>query len=112
MRTTFSTPVTPTRERLTWVEGRRAWTSLPRRVAGSFMGRLTIPTRRPRPGSYPRWTDVDRLPCRARQIAQVVVLWPESAARPVVLPPHGQPLAVLPAAPPQLDCPLHTAPGG
>src|SRR4051812_8468988 len=29
MRITFSTPVTPTRDRLTWVEGRRAWTSAP-----------------------------------------------------------------------------------
>src|SRR5215217_3416176 len=33
----FSTPVTPTRERLTLVLGRRAWTSLPRSAAGSFM---------------------------------------------------------------------------
>src|SRR5829696_41716 len=34
---TFSTPVTPTRERLTWVVGRRAWTSLPRTAVGSFI---------------------------------------------------------------------------
>ena len=33
----FSTPVTPTRERLTSVLGRRAWTSLPRSAVGSFM---------------------------------------------------------------------------
>src|SRR5215208_2918428 len=100
MRTTFSTPVTPTRERLTWVEGRRAWTSLPRSVAGSFMGLWTIPTRRQRPGSYARWTFVQRLSCKTRQNAQVVVLWPESAVCPVVLPPPGQPLAVLPRPPP------------
>src|SRR3954469_24725417 len=29
MRITFSTPLTPTRDRLTCVEGRRAWTSAP-----------------------------------------------------------------------------------
>src|SRR5918995_5924895 len=37
---TFSTPVTPTRERLTYVDGLRAWTSAPRRVAGSVIGRI------------------------------------------------------------------------
>src|SRR5215211_8308754 len=61
MRMTFSTPVTPTRERLRWVEGRRAWTSLPRSVSGSVIAVWTIPT------------------MRARQITQVVVLWLESA---------------------------------
>ena len=28
IRITFSTPVTPTRERLSWTDGRRAWTSV------------------------------------------------------------------------------------
>ena len=28
IRITFSTPVTPTRERLSWTAGRRAWTSV------------------------------------------------------------------------------------
>src|SRR4051812_42873092 len=95
MRMTFSTFVTPTRERLTWVDGRRAWTSLPRSVTGSFIvasdDTYAVVASRVQP-RYGRM--FGRLPCRARQITQVVVLWPQ-AARPVVLPPHGQPFAVL-----------------
>ena len=38
-RITFSTPVTPTRERLTWVAGTPAWTS---GAAGVAVGWLAI----------------------------------------------------------------------
>src|SRR5215207_8025488 len=42
MRMTFSTPVTPTRERLTVVAGRRPWTSLPRRAIRSVMAKPNV----------------------------------------------------------------------
>src|ERR1700742_2090231 len=61
MRTIFSTPVTPTRDRLTWVEGRRAWTSLPRSLSRSLIGRR-------------------RYRARMRQMPQVGVHW-RAAAR-------------------------------
>src|SRR5688500_11482763 len=49
--------------------------------------------------------------CSARQIAQVVVLWPESAACHAVLPPRPAPRGFT-ATPPQLDCPAQPPPGG
>src|SRR3954454_17356585 len=45
MRTTFSTPVTPTRVRLRCVVGRRAWTSSRTDVRGALTS-LTIPSRK------------------------------------------------------------------
>src|SRR5215208_923602 len=80
MRMTFSTPVTPTRERLTWVEGRRAWTSLPRTVRGSFIRLWTIPRQNTEANRTSRCT-----------MARVGCL-PWTSA------PNGQPLAVFTAA--------------
>src|SRR5687768_12353114 len=95
MRMTFSTPVTPTRDRLTWVDGRRAWTSLPTSIAGSVIRPSDDSGCTARaaflPARAPELDDWTILACRARQIAQVVVLWPESAACHVVLPPRPAP---------------------
>src|SRR4051794_18713306 len=109
MRMTFSTFVTPTRERLTWVDGRRAWTSLPRSVAGSFIvvsddTYAGVASR----GQRCSRRMFGRLPCRARQITQVGVLWPHRCT-PRGFAPTRPALRGTPR-PPQLDCPLHTAP--
>src|SRR5215211_7035414 len=73
MRMTFSTPVTPTRERLTCVAGRRAWTSLPSRAGRVAMAASTIAVRRHPPS------------------AELFVHWPRLGAAGI---PVAQPLAV------------------
>src|SRR5215210_2212162 len=86
MRMTFSTPVTPTRDRLTWVEGRRAWTSLPRRVPGSVIGQLD--------DSY-----VQSEANRTSRCTMARVGW-----MPWTLPPTASPFAVLTAVPKHTQC--------
>src|SRR5215211_62207 len=86
MRMTFSTPVTPTRERLTWVEGRRAWTSLPRSAVRSVT-RSTIPEATASQNPVAR----SRIPNYSIQIAQTRVHWPRLHALdlPVSSAPRG-----------------------
>src|SRR5215213_10278467 len=94
MRMTFSTPVTPTRERLTGMEGRRAWTSLPRRAAGSVIGRLD--------DTYVQ-SEANRTSRCTIGPSRLKAMWPC---------PHGQPFAVLTAAQHHPIYPKQTAPGG
>src|SRR4051795_4884647 len=105
MGMTFSTPVTPTRERLTWVEGRRAWTSLPRSVAGSFMGRMDDIYATTAPRFLRGWTDIrpPLLHDESNRTRRCTMARSRLHA-PWSCPHTRQPFAVMPR-PPQLDCP-------